>query len=150
MLFGEKVKNKKGLPDLTLLSPSLQGNMGDNFAPTNWSSICRGKMNESNILTYPSVKGVGGCSFCNENNWFCGDSSPKPDPHCFSAVPGHSHWTKPVWAFLEWTCPISKKIFVIDIILFRDTAGTLKAHPSRTWCHNSSAELQNLAKNQSF
>lgn len=83
MLFGEKVKNKKGLPDLTLSLPSLQGNMGDNFAQSNRSSMGRGKMNEPDILTYPSVKEVRGCSFCNENNWFCGDASPKPDPHCF-------------------------------------------------------------------
>lgn len=83
MLFGEKVKNKKGLPDLTLSLPSLQRNRGDNFAQSNQSSIGRSKMNEPNILTYPSVKEVCGCSFCNENNWFHGDSSPKPGPQCF-------------------------------------------------------------------
>lgn len=43
---------------------------------------------------------------------------------------------------------LSAKIFVIDIILF--IARILAAHPSRTWCYNSSAEQQNLAKNQTF
>lgn len=142
-------KNKKGLPDLTLSLPSLQGNMGDNFAQSNRSSIGRGKMNEPDILTYPSVREVRGCSFCNENNWFRGDASPKPGPHCFlqyQAIHTGQSLSGVFWNGLV----LSAKKFVIGIILFRDTARTLATHPSHTWCHNSSAERQKLAKNQSF
>lgn len=86
--------------------------------------------------------------FGNKNNWFYCNSFLKPDPHHFSAASDHSHWTKPVWTFLEWTCSISNCIFVIDILLFRDTARTLEDHLSCTQCHNSSAERQNPAKSQ--